>query len=175
MVFLFAAIGACWRRFFGTRKGIANVTRFWKYLILAIVVLAMYYTKSILDWKNWRMYATIFAFMYHWSRSHGDYFYIYYTGKDEGRIRWIDRLLRKIYGVDGYYNFKGNCTGLFLRYTATACLVAAFIPNARFIFSGLLTTIAYAATGKVGTGKKPVQTAEWFSGAFNFALLYLCI
>ena len=173
MVFLFAVLGAWHRRWFGGgfKKWLPD-SRFWKYLILALIVLAMYYTKSILDWENWRMYATIFAFMYHWSRSHGDYFYVYDTSKDEGRIKWIDWVLKKLYGVDGYYNFKGNCTGLLLRYTSTACVVALCIPNAWFICAGFLTTLAYVITGKM---KYPTNKAEYLSGALNFGLLYLCI
>ena len=169
----FLVAGAFWRRWFGGGFGkLGDITRGWKYLILAAIVLAMYYTKSLLDWTDWRMYAAIASFMYHWSRSHGDYFYVYDTGKDEGRIRWIDWVLRRLYGEDGYYNFKGNVTGLFLRYTSTACIVALCIPNAWFILVGPLTVLAYIITGKL---KTPIVWAEFLSGALNFGLLYLCL
>ncbi len=169
----FIIAGAFWRRWFGGGFGkFGDVTRGWKYLVLAVIVLAMYYTKGLLDWTDWRMYAVIASFMYHWSRSHGDYFYIYDTGKDEGRIKWIDWVLRKIYGEGNYYNFKGNITGLLLRYTSTACIVAVCIPNAWFILAGPLTVLAYIITGKL---KKPIVWAEFLSGALNFGLLYLCL
>lgn len=169
----FLVAGAIWRRWYGGGFGkFGDITRGWKYLILAAIVLAMYYTNILLDWTDWRMYAVIASFMYHWSRSHGDYFYVYDTGKDEGRIKWIDYVLRLLYGKDGYYNFKGNVTGLLLRYTSTACLVALCIPNAWFIIAGLLTVLAYIVTGKF---PKPIVWAELLSGALNFGLLYLCL
>ena len=169
----FIVAGAFWRRWFGGGFGkLGDITRGWKYLLLAAIVLAMYYTKGLLDWTDWRMYAVIASFMYHWSRSHGDYFYVYDTGKDEGRIKWIDYVLRLLYGKDGYYNFKGNITGLLLRYTSTACIVAVCIPNAWFVLAGPLTVLAYIITGKF---KKPIVWAEFLSGALNFGLLYLCL
>ena len=169
----FLVAGALWRRWYGGGFGkLGDITRGWKYLILASIVLAMYYTNILLDWTDWRMYAVIASFMYHWSRSHGDYFYVYDTGKDEGRIKWIDYVLRLLYGKDGYYNFKGNVTGLLLRYTSTACLVALCIPNAYFCTAGVLTTLGYVVTGKL---PKPIVWAELLSGALNFGLLYLCL
>lgn len=170
---IFAIIGGLHRRWFGGGFGkLGDITRFWKYLVLALIVLAMYYIKNLLDWNDWRMYAVIASFMYHWCRSHGDYFYIYDTGKDEGRIKWIDRVLRLLYGKDGYYNFKGNVTGLLLRYTSTACIVALALPNPWFICAGVLTTLSYVVTGKM---ERPTDKAEWLAGALNFGLLYLCI
>lgn len=170
---LFAVLGAGFRRWFGGGFGkLGDITRFWKYLVLALIVLSMYYVKGLLDWQDWRMYAVIVAFAYHWARSHGDYFYVYDTGKDEGRIWWIDQVLRLLYGEDGYYNFKGNVTGLFLRYTSTACLVALALPNPWFICAGVLTTLSYVVTGKM---ERPTEKAEWLAGALNFGLLYLCI
>lgn len=170
---LFSAVGAGFRRWFGGGFGkLGDISRFWKYLVLALIVLSMYYVKGLLDWQDWRMYAVIVAFAYHWARSHGDYFYVYDTGKDEGRIKWIDWVLRLLYGKDGYYNFKGNCTGLLLRYTSTACLVAFALPNPWFICAGVLTTLSYVVTGKM---ERPTEKAEWLAGALNFGLLYLCL
>ena len=169
----FLIAGALWRRWYGGGFGkLGDITRGWKCLILASIVLTMYYINILLDWTDWRMYAVIASFMYHWSRSHGDYFYVYDTGKDEGRIKWIDYVLRLLYGKDGYYNFKGNVTGLLLRYTSTACLVALCIPNAYFCAAGVLTTLGYVVTGKL---PKPIVWAELLSGALNFGLLYLCL
>lgn len=165
--------GALWRRLYGGGFGkLGDMSRFWKYLMLIGIVLSMYFFKGILDWQNWRMYAVIVCFMYHFARSHGDYFYVYDTSADEGRIKWIDFVLKSIYGKGNYYNFKGNVTGLFIRYSATACLVSVVIPNGWFCLAGLLTTLAYIITGKL---ERPTNRAEFLSGAFNFELLYLCI
>lgn len=169
----FIVAGAFWRRWFGGgfEKWLPD-SRFWKYLVLTVVVFAMHWSLGILDWNSVRMYVVAGSFAYHWCRSHGDYFYVYDTGKDEGRIKWIDYVLRLLYGKDGYYNFKGNITGLLLRYTSTACIVAVCIPNAWFILAGPLTVLAYIITGKL---KKPIVWAEFLSGALNFGLLYLCL
>lgn len=169
----FALIGASWRRWYGGGFGKAGlITRFWKYLVLAGVVVGMYFVKGFLDWQDWRMYAVIAAFAYHWARSHGDYFFVYSTAPDDRRIRWIDWVLRKLYGENGYFNFKGNVTGLFLRYTATACVVCIAIPDWRFVFAGVLTTLSYVVTGRM---KYSTNWAEWIAGALNFGLLYLCL
>ena len=174
IAYVFILIGFIgWRRWFGGGFGkFGDITRFWKYLVLTLIVLAMYYTKGLLDWTNWRIYAVIVSFMIHWAIGHGDYFYVYDTGKDEGRIKWIDWLLKVIYGEGNYYNFKGNVTGLFCRYTGTACVVAFCIPNVYFVFAGLLTAGVYALTGKM---KRPIVIAEFLAGLVNFALLYLCL
>ena len=175
MIFLplFMAAGAVWRRWFGGGFGKAGlVTRFWKYLALAAVVFAMYFARGLFDWQYWRMYAVAAAFAYHWARTHHDCYIVYSTEPDEGRIRWIDWVLRILYGENGYFNFKGNVTGLFLRYTATACVVCIALPDWRFVFAGLCTTLSYVVTGRM---KYSTNWAEWLAGALNFGLLYLCI
>ena len=170
---VFSIIGGFHRRWFGGGFGkLGDITRLFKYIALAGIGAAMYYAAGKFDVKNGRMYAVIIAFAYHWARSHGDYFYVYDTGKDEGRIKWIDWLLKVIYGEGKYYNFKGNVTGLFLRYTSTACLVALCLPCHYFVFAGLLTAGVYALTGKM---KRPIVIAEFLAGLVNFALLYLCL
>lgn len=170
---LFAVIGAFWRRWFGGGFGkFGDITRFFKYLVLAAIVAGMYYAAGKFDVKDWRMYAVMIAFAIHWAVGHGDYFYVYDTKKDEGRIKWINWCLYKIYGKDNYHNFKGNVTGLFLRYTATAVLVAISIPDALFLLAGALTAGVYAVTGKM---KYAIPCAEFLSGAVNFAMLYYCI
>lgn len=171
----FAIIGALWRRWFGGGFGkLGDITRFWKYLVLIVVCFSMYYAKRLCftflqDYTTWLV---IVSFAIHWAVGHGDYFYLLDTSKDEGRIKWIDWVLKRIYGENGYYNFKGNCTGMFLRYTSTACLVAVCIHNAWFILAGLLTVFAYIVTCRL---PKPIVWAELLSGAMNFGLLYLCI
>ena len=170
---LFAVIGALYRRWFGGGFGkLGDVTRLWKYLVLVAVVLFMYYINGLLDWSDWRMYAVLISFAIHWAVGHGDYFYLLDKEPDEPRIKWIDWTLRKIYGEGNYYNFKGNCTGLFLRYTSTAVLVALCIPDGWFVLAGLLTVSAYVVTCKL---PRPIVWAELLSGAVNFGLLYICI
>ena len=171
----FGAIGALWRRWYGGGFGKAGkITRFFKYLALIIVCLTMMYVKTLCFTflGDFTTYEQIASFAYHWARSHGDYFYVWSKGKDEGRIRWIDFTLRLIYGKDGYYNFKGNVTGVFLRYTSTACVVAFFLHNPLFILSGLLTTLSYVATSKM---EKPTAKAEWLAGSLNFILFFVCL
>lgn len=171
----FAVIGAIWRRWFGGGFGkLGDITRFWKYLVLIVICFSMYYVKHLCftfgqDYTTWLV---IIAFAIHWAVGHHDYFYLLYKGSDDGRIKWIDWTLRKIYGEGNYYNFKGNCTGLFLRYTSTAVLVALCIPNAWFVLAGLLTVLAYIVTCKL---PRPIVWAELLSGAVNFLLLWWCL
>lgn len=174
-IFSFAIAGAFWRRWFGGGFGKAGkITRFWKYAVLILICFTMYYLADpyFTFWRYWRTYAAVAAFAYHWARSHGDYFVVYDTRPDEGRIKWIDWILRKIYGENGFYNVKGNVTGLLLRYTGTACLVALSLPSAWFICAGFLTAHSYYLTGKM---ERPTDKAEWIAGALNFGLLFLCI
>ena len=78
-----------------------------------------------------------------YSRSHGDYFSIFSTAPDEGRIKWIDWVLRKIYGEGNYYNFKGNFTGMLLRYTAPAILLSIIIHSWWFWLCGPIVPVIY--------------------------------
>lgn len=171
----FAVIGALWRRWFGGGFGkLGDITRLWKYLVLIVICFTMYYVKRLCFtfWQDYTTWLVIIAFAIHWAVGHGDYFYLLDKEPDEPRIKWIDWTLRKIYGEGNYYNFKGNCTGLFLRYTSTAILVALCIPNVWFVLAGLLTTLAYIITCRL---PKPIVWAELLSGALNFGLLYLCL
>ena len=172
-IIIFSILGAFWRRWFGGGFGrFGDVTRALKYAVLFALVFWAYASLKILSWSDWRPYAVAVAFAIHWAIGHGDYFYVYDTEADEGRIKWIDLVLRLLYGEGKYYNFKGNVTGLFLRYTSTACLVALCLPCHYFVFAGLLTAGVYALTGKM---KNPIVMAEFLSGLVNFALLYLCL
>ena len=169
----FSFIGAIFRRWFGGGFGkFGDITRGVKYVVLFCIIVSMYYLKDMFDWQNWRMYAVFLAFAVHWAVGHGDYFYVYDTNPDEGRIKWIDWVLRKVYGEDRYYNFKGNVTGLFVRYTSTSCLVSFCVNNALFLLSGALTALVYAVLGK---SDKAIPYSEFLSGAVNFALLFICI
>lgn len=170
---MFGFLGALWRRWFGGGFGkLGDITRGFKYAVLFMIVFAMYYCKGAFDWSDWRMYAVCISFAIHWAIGHGDYFYVYDTEPDEPRIKWIDWTLEKIYGKAGYYNFKGNVTGLFLRYTSTAILVAVCVGSYWFCFAGILTAAVYALLGKT---KKAIAYSEYLAGAVNFVLLYVCI
>ena len=172
-IVIFSILGAFWRRWFGGGFGkLGDITRLFKYIALAGIGAAMYYAAGKFDVKNGRMYAVLIAFAIHWAVGHGDYFYVYDTEADEGRIRWIDWALRRIYGKGNYYCFKGNVTGLVLRYGSTACLVALCLGNPLFCLSSLLTPLSYVITGKM---ENPTNKAEYLSGAVNFGLLYWCI
>ena len=169
----FGAIGAVWRRWFGMGGNkLGEIPRIFKYLALFMIVVGMYWAAGALDWTGWRMYAVAGAFAYHWSRSHGDYFHVWDTSPDEGRIKWIDCVLRLIYGEGNYYDFQGNVTGLLIRYTSTACLVAACIPDPLFLLAGALTAASYVVFGK---STRPTEYAEYLAGALNFVLLFLCL
>ena len=173
ILIMFMLLGALWRRWFGGGLGtLGNVTRIWKYIVLWLFVLGMYYAQGKFRSTNWNMYAVLVLFAIHWALSHGDYYQLLSTAVDQGRIKWIDWTLEKLYGKDGYYNFKGNCTGMLLRYTSTALLVAVALPNAWFLLAGPLTLFAYLVFCKV---ERPQDRAEYLAGALNFGLLYICI
>ena len=173
---VFVVIGSLgWRRWFGGGFGkLGDITRFWKYLALIVICFSMYYTKYpyYTFWQDIKIWLVVVSFSIHWAVGHGDYFYLLDTGKDEGRIKWIDCVLKRIYGENGYYNFKGNVTGMLLRYTSTAILVSFSVCNPLFLVAGLATATAYILTCKL---PKPIVWAEFLSGAVNFWLLYLCI
>lgn len=175
LVIKFAIIGALWRRWFGGGFGkLGDITRLFKYIALFLIMYAMF--MSVYPEYNFLQdtatHDDYIAFAVHWAMGHGDYFYLLDFSPDEPRIKWIDWTLRKIYGEGNYYNFKGNCTGLFLRYTSTAVLVSICIGNAWFIPAGLLTVLAYIVTCKL---PHPIVWAELLSGALNFGLLYICL
>ena len=172
---LFMLAGGAWRRWFGGGfKKYLPDSRFWKYLVLIIVCFTMYYLADpyFTFWRDWRTYATIAAFAYHWARAIGDWIFVYDPNPDPVRIKWINWVLRHIFDEEQYYTFWWNVTGLFIRFTSTACLVCLCLPSAWFICAGFLTAFSYAVTGKM---EKPTDKAEWLAGALNFGLLYLCI
>lgn len=167
MIILFAILGAFWRAWFGGSFG--NVTRFWKYLVLILIVCGMqgFY---ISDYHVW---LTQVSFMVFWAMGHGDYFIVNSTDPDEKRIKWIDKILEWIYGKDGYYNFKGNVTGMLIRYGFTAIIVACCIPNAWFLFAGPCVATCYGLSGYLFPDRWYTKIAEFASGATVFSLLYL--
>ena len=169
MIILFAVLGAFWRAWFGGSFG--DVTRFWKYLVLILIVCGMYEFRL----SGYNIWLTQISFMIFWALSHGDYFIVNSTASDEKRIKWIDKILEWIYGKDGYYNFKGNVTGMLLRYGFTAIIVACCIPNPWFLLAGPCVAACYGLSGYLFPDKWYTKIAEFASGATVFSLLYACI
>lgn len=167
MIILFAILGAFWRAWFG--GSFWNVTRFWKYLVLVLIVCGMY-EFHIVDYHVW---LTQVSFMVFWAMGHGDYFIVNSTDPDEKRIKWIDKILEWIYGKDGYYNFKGNVTGMLIRYEFTAIIVACCIPNPWFLLAGPCVAACYGLSGYLFPDRWYTKIAEFASGATVFSLLYL--
>lgn len=175
MIILFAVLGAFWRAWFGGSFG--SVTRFWKYLALIFICCTMYLCKYpyFTFWLETTIWLTQISFMVFWAMSHGDYFIVNSTAPDEKRIKWIDKILEWIYGKDGYYNFKGNVTGMLLRYGFTAIIVACCIPNPWFLLAGPCVAACYGLSGYLFPDKWYTKIAEFASGAIVFSLLYLCL
>ena len=167
---MFGLLGSLWRAWFGGSFGYC--WRILKYVVGVGIVLLMYWSKSILDWYAWRMYAVCVLFMYHWAMSHGDYFKVNNTDKDEARVRWIDWLLQKIYGKDNYYNFRGNVTGMLIRYTYTAVLVSLAVPNVWCICMGPIVAGCYGLAGKLFPDRWYTKIGEFISGCLCFMLLW---
>lgn len=181
---LFVSIGAFWRAWFGGSFGYC--WRWVKYIVCFAIVLAMYWSKGLLNYKeiltswkycvdNWRIFAVCLSFIYHFARSHGDYFKVNNTDPDEARIKWIDFLLQKIYGKGNYYNWRGNVTGLFFRYTSTACLVAVAVPSIWAISMGPVVAMSYGLIGKFFPKSYYTKWAEYIGGGSCFGILWGCV
>lgn len=171
----FAVIGAIWRRWFGGGFGkLGDITRLFKYIALFLIMYAMF--KSVypeyIFLQDTATHDDYIAFAVHWAMGHSDYFYLLDYSPDEARIKWIDWTLERLYGKGGYYNFKGNVTGMLLRYSGTGILVAICIGNPWFLLAGMLTTVSYIVTCKL---PQPIVWAEIMSGAVNFLLLWWCL
>lgn len=168
----FALIGACWRRWYGGGFGKAGlITRFWKYIALALIVLAMYFVKGLLDWQDWRMYGSIISFMIFWAVAHGTWF-IYWDHSDfaEGRLPLLDKFIWFCIGVEESRTFWGNGFGMFCRYTLTSIPVA-FCTSWWFLTAGLIVSLCYAIAGY----KKDTRIGECLAGGLVFTLLFFCI
>lgn len=172
MIALFGLLGGLWRMWFGGSFG--NCPRFIKYIVLVCLCLGMYTLKGCFNHSDLSMWLSCVAICLFWAKGHGDYFVVNDTGNDEARIKWIDWCLRQTFGVDGYYNFAGNCTGMLLRYTAYAIPTAVFT-SGWFVLSGFIVASTYGICGKLMPNKFYTKYAEFFSGFFIGILLYLCI
>lgn len=167
---LFVVLGSCWRAWFGGSFGYC--WRWIKYLVLFGIVLGMYYLKRLLDWYAWRMYAVCITYAYHWAMSHGDYFKVNNTDPDEGRVRWIDWLLQLIYGKDNYYNWRGNVTGMLIRYTYTSIFVAISTGSYWAITMGPVVAMTYGLCGKLLPDRWYTKYAEFIAGGLCFGILW---
>ena len=173
MSILYFILGAIWRRWYGAGFGkFGNITRFWKYLTLAIIMLTMFYFKNKLVWTDWKIYADIVFFMIFWAVSHGAWF-VYWdkSASGEGRKPLLDRWLWFLVGVDGSRTFWGNCLGMFNRYELTAVLVALCIPSWWFLAAGALVALEYVPAGR----RQDTRLGECLAGGAVFAWLYACI
>lgn len=170
------AFGSWWRRWLGTGTD-KTCHRIWKILLLYAFVLLCYFLLGLLgSVKDWICYAWVSTwFMAFWNMSHGDYFAVNDTSPDEARLKWVDWCLRLIYGKDNYYNFKGNVTGLFIRYTVPAVLCALFMPEWYFCFAGLIVAFDYGICGKMFPDKPYTEYAEYLAGGMCFGLFYLSL
>lgn len=121
------------------------------------------------------MYAVAASLCYFWCRGHGDYFYVNDTGKDEARCKWIDWVLRQVFGEDGYYNFAGNCSGMLLRYSSVALITAAALQDGWFCMAGALVASVYGLAGKLFPNKSYTKISEYVAGFGVGVLFYLCV
>ena len=157
----FFLVGAFWRAWFGggiSATPIWDAPRIIKYVALVLTVAAMYYAAGYAAfWDDWRFWAAQAAFLMFWAKGHGDYFIVNSCAPDEGRIKWV----KKMYGEGNYYNFKGNVTGMFLRYTAPAVLVALAVPNVWFLTAGFFVAGIYGGCGKLLPTAWYTKAAEW--------------
>ena len=169
MSILYFILGAIWRRLYGGGFGkFGNITRFWKYLVLAIIMLTMFYFKNKLVWNDWKIYADIVFFMIFWAIGHGAWF-VYWDHSDsaEGRKPLMDKILWFLVGVDESRTELGNCLGMCIRYTLTSIGLAITVHPA-FMFAGAIVAMCYVPAGiKHNTG-----IGELLAGGSIFTLLW---
>ena len=176
---LLLCVGGFWRAWFG--GSFWNISRIWQILVLFVVCYAAYVQTDFLSFCKWGMPEYCCAvwswgwFMRFWNHSHGDYFVVLDTGKDEGRSKWVDACLRVLYGKEGYYNFKGNVTGLLIGYTVPAILSSIVMPSPLFCFAGAVVALIYGVCGLLFADKRYTKIAECVSGAVCFYLYYLSL
>ena len=169
MSILYFVLGALWRKWFGGGFGkFGDITRFWKYLTLTIVVLSMFHLKGKLIWTDWKMYADIIFFMIFWAVSHGTWFlYWDHRAEGEGRKPIIDKILWFLIGVDESRTELGNCLGMCIRYTLTSIGLAITVHPA-FIFAGAIVAMCYVPAGI----KHNTRIGELLAGGSVFTLLW---
>ena len=164
MSILYFVLGALWRRWFG--GGFWDVSRFWKYLVLVLIVTSMYIGTKF--WLDWHYYCTVVFFMIFWAVSHGAWF-VYWDHSDaaEGRKPRIDKLLWFLVGVDESRTELGNCLGMCIRYTLTSIGLAITVHPA-FMCAGAIVAMCYVPAGI----KHDTRIGELLAGGSVFTLLW---
>lgn len=173
MYALYFVMGLLWRRWFGGGFGrFGDVSRFFKYAVLLLIVLSMYWFKGCLDWRSCRMYGVIVFFMVYWAIGHGTWF-VYWDRSDsgEGRLPLIDKIVWFCIGIDESRTFWGNAFGMFVRYTLTAIPVGLCVPSLWFMLSGVIVSLCYVPAGY----KKNTHIGELLAGGSVFLLLCACL
>ena len=175
---LWLFVGALFRRMLGTTVYIGKwkIHRFYKLVLLAILCLAMYWTGRSFPktTKQWIcvVWAIGWVIRYN-SHTHGDYWILDDTSPDEGRCKWVDKVLQKIFGKGKYYNFAGNFIGLTLGYLVPAILASLTMPSHYFWIAGFTAPIGYTlcelALGRNGN----TEYAEYVNGAAMFFLFFI--
>lgn len=174
---LFLIIGALFRRMLGTEVYIGKwkVHRFYKLVLLALLCMAMYWAKGDfpIDKKGWILMAWAIGWTIRYnSHTHGDYWILYDESPDEGRCKWVDKVLQKIFGKGKYYNFAGNFIGLTLGYLVPAVLASLTMPHHYFWIAGFTAPIGYTAC-ELALGKESnTEYAEYLNGAMMFLLFF---
>lgn len=167
--------GAFWRRWLGTST---KESRFFKILALYAFVFILYVLFDFLhkNWYSWFCFAWVSTwFMLFFNLSHRDYFKVNDRSPDEARLKWVDWCLKKIYGEGNYYNFKGNVTGMFIRYTVPAILCSLFMPTYWFCLGGIIVAFCYGLCGRLFPDKPYTEYAEYTAGSLSFGLFYLAL
>lgn len=174
----FMICGALFRRMLGTEVYIGKfkIHRFFKLVLLVIFLSLMYNVKGHfpVDTITWLCFAWVIGWTIRYnSHSHGDYWVLYDKSPDEGRCKWVDKALQKIFGKGKYYNFAGNFIGLTLGYLVPALMASILMPSHWFWIAGFTTPIGYAAC-ELALGKESnTEYAEYLNGATMFLLFFL--
>lgn len=93
---LYSIWESVWRRMFGSDGWNLPIIKYRAIQHVLNVIITVFVLKELGYSLLQNLLCTAIFEGLFWSRSHGDYFYVTYTGEDEGRIKWIDAVLRKI-------------------------------------------------------------------------------
>lgn len=174
----FMLCGALFRRVLGTSIYIGKwkVHRFYKLVLLALFCLAMYWAGGSFpkDAVGYLCMAWAIGWTIRYnSHTHGDYWILDDTSPDEGRCKWVDKLLQKIFGKGKYYNFAGNFIGLTLGYLVPAIFASITMPHHWFWLAGFTAPIGYTLCELALGKERNTEYAEYFNGAMMFLLFFL--
>lgn len=174
----FMLCGALFRRMLGTTVYVGKwkVHRFFKLVLLTLFCLAMYWAGGSFpkDAVGYLCMAWAIGWTIRYnSHTHGDYFVLDDTTPDEGRCKWVDKILQKIFGKGKYYNFAGNFIGLTLGYLIPAILASITMPHHWFWVAGFTAPIGYTLCELALGKERNTEYAEYLNGAMMFLLFYL--